>query len=351
MMERSLANIDKKSILEVILEKDDNASFSISDLDFAEFLKKLGLDVSTGGTVDGVQICPGGRGVIFKSLKEQEDLNKYCRYDVLDITSTGIRAVMVKPAGKREVVLTLRGVHPSTKDSVVFDYLEKFGSIVTRRVVYGVFSDGPLRGIKNGDRSYKIEMKPKSNIGSYHLIDGQRVQIKYPGQQQTCGRCFKVASNCVGNGKAKRCEAAGGQKKDFRVYIFELWNSIGYHPQVDDTGLESEVEEDGEVQQQIGGNFTPVKYTALPYEFAGVSIKQIPDSIDQGEVLEFLVDSGLPVDKMDSVNFGANGSIIVRGLENETCKELILNIHGRIWQTKKLYCNVIVPMSPCKVKV
>ena len=147
MIECSLANSNNKSILEDNLEKDDKGSFSISDLDCAKFLKKLGLDMSTGGAVDGVQICPGGRGVIFITLKEQEDLNKYCRYDVLDITSTGIRAVMVKPAGKREVVLTLRGVHPSTKDSVVFEYLEKFGSIGNRRVVYGVFSDGPLRGI------------------------------------------------------------------------------------------------------------------------------------------------------------------------------------------------------------
>ena len=75
-----------------------------------------------------------------------------------------------------------------------------------------------MRGIKNGDRSYKLEIKPGSNLGSYHLIDGQRVNIRYNGQHQTCARCLETAMNCKGRGVARRCETEGGIKKDFRIY-------------------------------------------------------------------------------------------------------------------------------------
>ena len=48
---------------------------------------------------------------------------------------------------------------------------------MTKKVIYGVFVDGPLKGIKNGDRNYKLELKPGSSIASYHLIDGQKVTL------------------------------------------------------------------------------------------------------------------------------------------------------------------------------
>ena len=48
--------------------------------------------------------------------------------------------------------------------------------------------DGPLKGFRNGDRMYKMEIKRNTNLGTYHVIDGQRVTARYPGQQQTCAR-------------------------------------------------------------------------------------------------------------------------------------------------------------------
>ena len=97
--------------------------------------------------IEAIQICSGGRGVLYIRLKDNVDLNKYCRYDVINVTKSGIRAIMVKPAGRREVVVNVRGIHPSTKDDIVFEYLEKFGKIVTKKVIYGTFPEGPLQGI------------------------------------------------------------------------------------------------------------------------------------------------------------------------------------------------------------
>ena len=107
----------------------------------------------------------------------------FCRHDVFQVTESGIRAVHVKPAGKRDVVVTLKGIHPNTRDDGVLDYLAKYGKIITTKVVYAAFGEGPLKGIRNGDRLYKMEIKSKTNLGTYHVIDGQRITGRYPGQQ------------------------------------------------------------------------------------------------------------------------------------------------------------------------
>ena len=217
VLERSLVRTSRKNVLEVVLEKDFKGTFAVSEAECAKFLLKLGLDMTPGASIESIQICPSGRGVVYVTLRDQIDLSRYCRYDIIDITTSGIRSMMVKPVGKREVVVNVKGLHPNTKDDVVLDYFGKFGQIVTSKVIYSVFTEGPLKGIKNGDRNYKIELMPNTNIGSYHVIDGQKVTVRYAGQQQTCARCLKSARECKGSGVARRCEAAGGQFGAFAV--------------------------------------------------------------------------------------------------------------------------------------
>ena len=65
-------------------------------------MRKLGIDPRPGVHVEGAQICPNGRGVILITLKDDVAIEKFCRFDVFEVTSSGIRSVMVKPAGKRE---------------------------------------------------------------------------------------------------------------------------------------------------------------------------------------------------------------------------------------------------------
>ena len=195
---RTLAPGLNKNVLEVVLEKDSRGSFNVKENECANLLRKLGLDPRPGVHVVGAQICPQGRGLIYITLKEEVELSRFCRHDVFEVTSSGIRVVLVKPAGKREVIVTAKGIHPNTKENVVFDYLAKFGKVTSNKVVHGVFSEGPLQGIRNGDRSYKMEIRPGTNIGSYHAIDGQKVTVRYPGQQQTCGRCHQTPRVCKG---------------------------------------------------------------------------------------------------------------------------------------------------------
>ena len=336
-----------KNILEVVLEKDTRGAFFVKEEECARMMKKIGLDPHPGVQVDGVKICPSGRGAILITLRDHVKIEEYCRYDVLVITESGIRSTMMKPAGKKEVVITLRGIHPNTRDSIVLDYLSKFGKVVTTKVVHGVFADGPLKGMKNGNRSYKIEVTPGKNIGSYHYIDGQKVSLGYPGQLQTCSRCHQTSNICRGNGIAKKCESEGGIRTEFTDYILNLWQSIGYSPP--SGGLPEDCEEGADDAAQGGESFTPAKAVVRDEEkYAGVSIRQLPKEVDHGEVMEFLCAQGLPDEKKDEVIITPNGVVTIHNLDNKLSNTLVKPIHGQLCFGKKLYCNGIIPLTPGK---
>ena len=186
---------DDNNVIEVLLEKDYKGSFFVNENDCAHLMQKLGINPKIH--VEGVQICPQGRGLIYITLKKDLEITKYCSYDMMEVTESGIRSVLVKPATKREVVVNMKGLHPNTKDSIVMGYLSYFGKVNNSKVVYGTYSDGPLCGIRNVDISYKIELKPGGNLGSYHFIDNQKVTMRYPGQSQTYARCFLSSKHCI----------------------------------------------------------------------------------------------------------------------------------------------------------
>ena len=72
-----------KNVLEVVLEKDLKGAFNVSESDCAKLMQKLGLDLRPGVEVEGVQLCPNGRGIILITLKDHVKIENYCRYDVL----------------------------------------------------------------------------------------------------------------------------------------------------------------------------------------------------------------------------------------------------------------------------
>ena len=110
----SLPTSMNKNVLEVILEKDERGAFLVSESDCARMMRKIGIDPSTTGHVEAVQICPNGRGVILITLKDHIKTDEFCRFDVFVVTESGIRSTMVKSACKRDVVVTMKGIHPNT---------------------------------------------------------------------------------------------------------------------------------------------------------------------------------------------------------------------------------------------
>jgi hypothetical protein len=107
MVGSSLPSSWNKNILEVVLEKDERGAFNVSDIDCSHLLLKLGIDPRPGVMIQSVQICPTGRGVILITFKQGLSIERFSRYDVFEVTKSGIRAVHVKPAGKRDVVVTI----------------------------------------------------------------------------------------------------------------------------------------------------------------------------------------------------------------------------------------------------
>ena len=208
-----------------------------------------------------------------------------------------------------------------------------------------MYSDGPLKGIGNGDRMYKIELSPNSYLGIYHVIDGQRVTAKYKGQQPTCARCFGTPQSCPGKGLARRCELEGGLKKEFDDYIFQLWDDIGYVPSNVELGSDNELDLDISDCKQ----FTPVKTTSQdPCKFNGVRISSFPRETDHGLITEFIIYSGMPDEYKDNVSIKNNGTVMIEGLPNNICLDLIAAVHGNTSFGSKLYCNGVIPRTPDK---
>ena len=337
---------EDRNVLEVVLEKDSRGPFIVTDSKCFTLTRKLGLDQRPGVHVLGTQICPQGRGVIYFVLKENIDIMNFCQHEVFVVTSSGTRVINVKPAGKKEIIVTLKGVHPNTKDEVVVDYLTKFGKVSSNRIVYGTFSDGPLKGFKNGDRSLKVELKPGTNIGSYHFLDGQKISLRYPGQQQTCARCHKTARECRGRAMAKKCESEGGLKVDFTDYILDLWKQIGYAPE--SANLEK-LDQFDELVQQVGGFFTPNKPSnSNASKYSGVAIKGFSRETDHGAIFEFLIKSGLPENKRDFVAISPSANVLIENLANLECLDLIGSIHGKKFEDRTLFCNGVIPLTPTK---
>ena len=219
--------------------------------------------------------------------------------------------------------------------------------------MYGTFGEGPLKGVRNGDRSYKMEVKADTNIGTYHAIDGQRVTLRYPGQMQTCARCFEPPITCKGGAVARRCEAAQGQKVEFSDFILRLWQEIGYTPgEVEIAAVYDEYNEydDSPITgtHEPTANFTPEKQVSDPSKFSGICIKQIPRDTDHGEIMKFLVRAGMPESLRENVEIKSNGSVSLKNTDNAICLSLIANIHNKVEFGRKLFCNGFIALTPEK---
>ena len=66
-------------------------------------------------------------------------------------------------------------------------------------------------------------MEVTKNIGSAHIIDGEKISIRYPGQTKTCNKCHQQSSICPGKGLAKECSA---EKILLSQHMVSYWKHI-----------------------------------------------------------------------------------------------------------------------------
>ena len=55
-----------------------------------------------------------------------------------------------------------------------------------------------------------------------------------------------------------------------------------------------------------------------------------------------------PTEQSGYISVNQNGTVTIRGIENQTCLTLIDNIHRKKYLTRTLYCNGIIAMTPEK---
>ena len=89
--------------------------------------------------------------------------------------SSGVKTGLIKPMERKNVSVTIKGINLNSPDSLVMEYISKFGIIVNSKVIYDTDKDGPFSGLRNGDRKYLVDFTNGRNMGTFHLIDGANV--------------------------------------------------------------------------------------------------------------------------------------------------------------------------------
>ena len=338
---------DKKNLLEIRLERSGfNVNFNLAQGELDHLLTRLGIDSSH---FLAVSCCPEGKGVVYVTLHPSVNIQRFINRNECFELKEGIRTGIIRPAGKKEQSVTISGLHPNTKDQAVVRYLSAHGKVsTTDRVIHHVYPGGPgsslCAGKMNGNRTYMVEiLKP---MGSYHIIDGEKVSVKYRGQDRTCARCHKTESVCPGKGMAKDCNS---ERVLLSTHMEEHWEKVGYKP---DTLDLNDVDE---LDIQIGRKEPePVPTDSLRPDhtdrYTSVLINGFSKIAEEKDIFDILIEGGLPSDyNIENIKKNErNGQLTIDNLDPTVCLSLTNHIHGNKFFNKKVYVTSVVQKTPAK---
>ena len=221
----------QRNILEISLEKiNKEAEIMLNQECIARLFKSVGIDIVN--EVEGYQMMlNGGSHSISVWAKEGVNLERFCKNENINVAK-GVITGVIRPAGRKDITVTFSGLDFNTPDSLVCNYIEKFGGVViNRNIVYGRYIDGPFHGKYNGERRYQVDFSGSNKyMGTYYYLDGARVRVFYRGNQKTCARCHKTSRNCPGRGIARDCETEGGERVLLTDHMKAVWALIGFCP-------------------------------------------------------------------------------------------------------------------------
>ena len=98
-------------------------------------------------------------------LSKGVNLERFCRVEGINV-SKGVMTGMIRPAGRSDVTMSVIGLDFNTPDTLMMDYINKFGGvIISRSVIYSKYSEGPFKGKYTGERKYQVDFsKQRSTI-------------------------------------------------------------------------------------------------------------------------------------------------------------------------------------------
>jgi hypothetical protein len=331
-------------LLEIRLDRSDfNVSFNLSQTERDHLLTKLGIDSSH---FTGVSCCPEGKGVVYVTLHPSVNIQRFLNKSECFELKQGLRTGIIRPAGKKELSVTISGLHPNTKDQAVVKYLSAHGKVsTTDRVIHHVYPGAPgsslCAGKLNGNRTYMVEVtKP---MGSYHIIDGEKVSVKYRGQDKTCARCHKTESVCPGKAMARDCNS---DRVLLSTHMEEHWQKVGYRPDTQDLN---------EVEIQVGRKDPePAPSDSLRPDhtdkYTSVIIKGFSKTAEEQDIYDILLEGGLPAEyKIENIKKNdKNGHLTIESLDSDVCVSLTNHIHGNKFFNRKVYVTSVVQKTPAK---
>ena len=338
---------DKKNLLEIRLDRCDfSVNFNLSQVELDHLLTRLGIDSSH---FTGVSCCPEGKGVVYITLHPSVNIQRFLNKSECFDLKKGIRTGIIRPAGKKELSVTISGLHPNTKDQAVVKYMSAHGKVsTTDKVIHHVYPGAPgsslCAGKLNGNRTYMVEVtKP---MGSFHIIDGEKVSVRYRGQDKTCARCHKTESVCPGKAMAKDCTS---DRVLLSAHMEEHWLKVEYRP---DTQSLNEVDE---IDVQIGRKepeAVPTDSLRPDYseKYTSVLINGFPKTAEEKDVYDILLEGGLPSDYEIGLirKIEKNGQLVIENLASTVCVSLTNHIHGEKFFNRKVFVTSVVQKTPSK---
>ena len=141
----------KRNVLEIEIEKLDRENeVDMDQACVARLLTSLGMDIKF--QLKGYQIMFGRVVTLSVWCHPGVNLDRFCRSESIQVKS-GIWTRNIRPAGRKDVILTVSGLDFNTPETLVIGYIEKFGGkLVTKDVIYDKHGEGSLKDIFNGDR-------------------------------------------------------------------------------------------------------------------------------------------------------------------------------------------------------
>ena len=65
-------------------------------------------------------------------------------------------------------------------------------------------------------------------MGTFHIIDGEKVSVRYRGQVKSCARCHQPENYCPGKAMARECNA---ERVLLSTHMKLHWDNIGFKPE------------------------------------------------------------------------------------------------------------------------
>ena len=359
----------KRNVLDIEVEKTEvRDELFLSQEVIAKLLKSIGMNIEDH--VEGYQVSYGGKSAKISVLcKNGVELERFCRQECFEVCK-GVVTKNIRPSGRRDITVTVSGLDFNTPDSLVQDYISKFGGVlISKNVIYARHGEGPFKGKVNGDRRYQVDFSnATTTMGTYHYLDGERVRAYYRGNTKTCGRCHQGPGQCLGGGIARECQAEGGQRKDLIEHMKELWQQIGFSPTSFKIPETAENEEDD--RQNLGGDQTILNTNTFPRKnaqpslttpekekFSKVKITNFPLVLTEHEALVFVnekVDTSIKPGDIEIQRDERSSKIILGpgpdfSVIQKAIEILDFNTTQKFfYPDRKLHAKLYKPLSPVK---